>query len=95
MNKRITTTAGLCALVCALLAACTKSEPPVYITSDMPPIPQTCKDSGPREPKLRVGQDADDIDAANDRINLKNWGRTHVRLRQACLQELQTVLPRG
>jgi hypothetical protein len=77
-----------------LLTACAK-EPPVYIPADLPDPPRECIAPAIPEPKLQEGQDATDLDAAKDRVRLKNALRAETNLRRSCAAQLKVLLSKG
>jgi hypothetical protein len=87
------------ALMCTfLLAGCAQETvtQTVYLKPDLPDIPQHCdlaQKPTPSEPRLKDG-DATDVDAARDRVALKQAYRATKAYRSACYDELRAVLPK-
>jgi hypothetical protein len=75
----------------ALLAACAK-DPPIYVTTALPTAPSECTSPATREPRLDETRDATDLDAAKDRVALKNAFRRERALRKSCGAQLGKLL---
>lgn len=86
------------AAICIFISACVPKEAsPIYITSEIPDLPDHCdlaKIPNPPEPKL-PDADADDIVAAKDRLALKKQLRTVKSYRQTCNDQLKVLFPQG
>lgn len=83
--------------VCFVFAGCVKnSQPPVYITSEAPELPEQCfpqQVPAIPEPKLKPNQDATDIDAVRDREAWKRAYRVEKSYRSTCAQRLNVLFP--
>ncbi len=83
--------------MCTLVAGCAKEVPaPVYLTAEIPVLPEQCfpdQVPSPKEPKLRAGQDATDIDAVRDREQWKRALRTEAAHRATCARRLDVLFP--
>ncbi len=84
--------------MCTLVAGCAKEVPaPVYLTAETPQLPEQCfpdQVPSPKEPKLKAGQDATDIDAVRDRESWKRALRTEASHRATCAQRLDVLFPK-
>ncbi len=78
-----------------LLAGCAKEVPaPVYLTAEIPALPEQCfpdQVPPPKEPRLKAGQDATDIDAVRDRESWKKAYRTEKAYRSICGSKLDVL----
>ena len=81
-----------------LLAGCAQNEtPPVYLTAEVPVLPEQCfpdQIPAPKEPKLNPAQDATDVDAVRDREAWKRAFRTERSHRIVCAQRLDVLFPK-
>ena len=80
--------AVLCAFNGALLG-CATAPPPVYLTTDLPEIPETCVSKATPEPKLNEKQPATDLDALKHVLKLKTAYRSERHLRKSCGEQLK------
>ncbi len=92
------TSRAMYTFTCLLLGACAKEAPaPVYLTAEIPVLPEQCfpdQVPAPREPKLKAGQDATDIDAVRDRESWKRALRTEASHRATCASRLNVLFPK-
>ncbi len=93
-----TSRAAMYTFTCLLLGACAHEAPaPVYLTAEQPTLPEQCfpdQVPPPKEPQLKVGQDATDIDAVRDREQWKRALRAERSHRATCAMRLDILYPR-
>jgi hypothetical protein len=87
-------------LLALLLAACSKQEAPLLVTTETPILPADCfpdQLKAPAEPKLSADtpEGASDLAAARDREAWKQAFRAEAANRATCAARLKTLFPAG